>query len=220
MELTVSKEDYLKAIAEAESEEGLVIAATLGRWLRISAPAVTVALRRLKRDKLAWVDAKGRILLSKKGRAIANRMRLRHHLIERMLHEMLGVEWYKVHDEAERLEHSISPDVERRLIERLGPEGLCPHGNPINKSAAERRKAGLQSLWEAAPGARLKIAGMHERDRQLLEYFDRLGLRPGTPLTVAGHNYDGTLTLELASGPVTLASSAAQKIWVAPLRSD
>ncbi|TAN22738.1 MAG: metal-dependent transcriptional regulator [Acidobacteria bacterium] len=217
MELTVSKEDYLKAIAEAESEEGPVIAATLGRWLRISAPAVTVALRRLKRDKLAWVDAKGRILLTKKGRAIANRMRLRHHLIERMLHEMLGVEWYKVHDEAERLEHSISPDVERRLIERLGPGGLCPHGNPINKSAAERRKAGLQSLWEAVPGSSLKIAGMHERDRQLLEYFDRLGLRPGTPLTIASRNYDGTLTLGVASGPVTLASSAAQKIWVSPV---
>lgn len=216
MELTVSKEDYLKAIAEAESEEGPVIAATLGRWLRISAPAVTVALRRLKRDQLAWVDTRGRILLTKKGRAIANRLRLRHHLIERMLHEMLGVEWYKVHDEAERLEHSISPDVERRLIERLGPEGLCPHGNPINKSAAERRKAGLQSLWEAAPGASLKIAGMHERDRQLLEYFDRLGLRPGTPLTVIGRNYDGTLSLDVASGPVTLASSAAQKIWVSP----
>ncbi|MGH9412716.1 MAG: metal-dependent transcriptional regulator [Terriglobales bacterium] len=217
MELTVSKEDYLKAIAEAESEEGPVIAATLGRWLAISAPAVTLALRRLKRDKLVWVDARGRILLTKTGRALADRMRLRHHLIERMLYEMLGVEWFKVHEEAERLEHSISPDVERRLIERLGSGGLCPHGNPINKSAAERRKAGLQSLWEAAPSAPLRIAGMHERDRQLLEYFDRLGLRPNTPLVVTARNYDGTLSLALGSGPVTLAAAAAQKIWVAPV---
>ncbi|MGH9465807.1 MAG: metal-dependent transcriptional regulator [Terriglobales bacterium] len=216
MELTVSKEDYLKAIAEAESEEGPVIAATLGRWLAISAPAVTLALRRLRRDELAWVNAQGRIQLTKKGRALANRMRLRHHLIERMLHEMLGVEWYKVHEEAERLEHSISPDVEQRLIEKLGEAGLCPHGNPINKSAAERRKAGLVTLWEAPAGRPLRIAGMHERDRGLLEYFDRLGLRPATALQVERRNYDGTLTLTLETGPVTLAAAAAQKIWVAP----
>ncbi|MGH9486772.1 MAG: metal-dependent transcriptional regulator [Terriglobales bacterium] len=217
MELTVSKEDYLKAIAEAESEEAPVIAATIGRWLDISPAAVTLALRRLRRDQLLWVNAKGRIQLTKKGRAVADRMRLRHHLIERMLHEMLGVEWYKVHEEAERLEHSISPDVERRLMEKLGPAGLCPHGNPINKSAAGRRQAGLVALWEAPLGEPLRIAGMHERDRQLLEYFDGLGLRPNTTLAVERRNYDATLTLALVSGPVTLAAAAAQKIWVAPL---
>lgn len=218
MELTVSKEDYLKAIAEAESEEGPVIAATLVRWLGLSPPAVTLALRRLQRGKLVSVGAAGRIRLTAQGRALADRMRLRHHLIERMLHEMLGVEWYKVHEEAERLEHSISPDVEQRLIAKLGAGGLCPHGNPINKSAAERRKAGLLPLWDAPLGQRLRIAGMHERDRQLLEYFDLLGLRPGTELKPTRRNYDGTLTLDLDAGEVTLAASAAQKVWVAALR--
>src|SRR6185312_7625819 len=147
MELTVSKEDYLKAIAEAEAEEGRVIAATLGRWLKVSAPAVALALRRLKRDRLVWVDARGRILLTKAGRQVADKLRLRHHLIERMLHETLGLEWYKVHEEAERLEHSISEEVERKLIEKLGPAGLCPHGNPIHKGAAERRKRGWICGW-------------------------------------------------------------------------
>ncbi|MGH9477299.1 MAG: metal-dependent transcriptional regulator [Terriglobales bacterium] len=217
MELTVSKEDYLKAIAEAESEEGQVIAATLVRWLGLSPPAVTLALRRLQRAKLVAVGAQGRIRLTAQGRALANHMRLRHHLIERMLHEMLGVEWYKVHEEAERLEHSISPDVEQRLIAKLGPGGLCPHGNPINKSAGERRKAGLVPLWEAPLGERVRVAGMHERDRQLLEYFDRLGLRPGRSVAVASRNYDQTLTLEAGAAPVTIAAAAAQKIWVSAL---
>jgi DtxR family Mn-dependent transcriptional regulator len=215
MELTVSKEDYLKAITEAEAEEGRVIAATLGRWLKVSAPAVALALRRLKRDRMVWVDARGRILLTKAGRQVADKLRLRHHLIERMLHETLGLEWYKVHEEAERLEHSISEDVEQKLIEKLGPAGLCPHGNPIQKGAAERRKAGLTPLAEAEEGRELRVAGMQERDQKLLEYFDQLGLRPGARLEVKRRNYDGTLSLAVAGRAVTLAAPAAAQIWVA-----
>src|SRR5208282_205070 len=126
MKLTVSKEDYLKAIAEAEPEEGAVIAATIARWLGVTRPAVGLALRRLRRDKLVKLDRKGRISLTRGGRKISDKLRMRHHLVERMLHEMLGVEWYKVHDEAERLEHAISEDVEQRLIAKLGADKPCP----------------------------------------------------------------------------------------------
>ena len=214
MKLTISKEDYLKAIAEAQSEEGSVFAATVARWLSVSAPAVTLALRRLARGKLVEVDRKGRVSLTPSGQRVADKLRLRHHLVERMLHEMLGVEWYKVHDEAERLEHAISDDVERRLIDRLGVDGPCPHGNPINKSPAERRKSGLQLLWEASPGSVVRVDGVDERDSGLLEYFDKLGIRPGVQLKVLHHNYDGTLGLRLGDKPTNLAESAAKKIWV------
>lgn len=214
MKLTISKEDYLKAIAEAESEEGGVIAATIARWLRVSPPAVALALRRLRRDKLVEIDGKGKICLSPSGRAIADKLRLRHHLVERMLHEMLGMEWFKVHDEAERLEHSISDDVERRLVEKLGPHGACPHGNQINKSTAERRQAGLQQLWEAAPGSSVRVDSMYERDRRLLEYFDGLGIRPGVELKVLSRNYDGTLTLRLRKTLLHLGEAAARRVWV------
>jgi DtxR family Mn-dependent transcriptional regulator len=214
MKLTVSKEDYLKAIAEAEAEEGAVIAATIARWLHVSAPAVAWALRRLRRDKLATVDRKGRIALTPAGRGIADQLRIRHHLVERMLHELLGIEWYKVHDEAERLEHAISEDVERRLIALLGPSERCPHGNQINKSAAELRKMGLQLLWEAPPGARVKVDSMHERDRKLLEYFDGLGIRPGVHVKILDRNYDGTLSLRLGKRATILGEAAARKVWV------
>jgi DtxR family transcriptional regulator, Mn-dependent transcriptional regulator len=214
MELTVSKEDYLKAIAEAESEEGPVIAATVARWLGVSAPAVALALRRLRRDKLVQVDRKGRISLTESGRRIADKLRLRHHLIERMLHDMLGVEWYKVHEEAERLEHSISEDLERKLIEKLGPDGTCPHGNQINKSAEERHRLGLRPLWEAPPGSTVRIDSMHERDRRLLEYFDHLGIRPGLEVKIVSLNYDGTISLDLADGSINLGEAAAKRVWV------
>jgi DtxR family Mn-dependent transcriptional regulator len=221
LKLTVSKEDYLKAIAEAESEEGIVIAATIARWLRVTPPAVALAMRRLRRDKLAKVDRKGRISLTSAGREISDRLRFRHHLIERMLHEMLGVEWYKVHDEAERLEHSISADVERRLIEKLGANGPCPHGNQINTSAVERRRAGFEQLWEAATGFSVRVKSMHERDRKLLEYFNALGIKPGVQLKILSRNYDGTLTLRLKGQAKHLGEAAARKVWVSriPRRS-
>jgi len=214
MKLTISKEDYLKAIAEAEAEEGAAIAATIARWLDVTPPAVALALRRLRRDKLAYVDRKGHITLTAEGRKISDRLRFRHHLIERFLHEILGMEWYKVHDEAERLEHSISEDLEKKLIEKLGRDGACPHGNQINKSAAERRRLGLRQLWEAAPGSSVRVDSMHERDRRLLEYFDQLGIRPGVEIHVARRNYDGTLSLRLGRKSVSLGESAARKLWV------
>lgn len=214
MKLTVSKGDYLKAIAEAESEEGPVIAATVARWLGITPPAVALALRRLRRDRVVEVGPKGVISLTTAGREIADKLRTRHHLVERMLHEILGMEWYKVHEEAERLEHSVSEDLEERLIEKLGPDGPCPHGNQINKSAAERRKLGLQPLWEAAPGRSVIVESMYERDRKLLEYFDGLGVVPTAELKVVSRNYDGTLSLQVGEKVISLGEAAARKVWV------
>src|SRR5271155_3575074 len=129
LKITISKENYLKAIAEAESEGEPVIAATLARWLHVSAPAVTMAIKRLKRDSLIRVGRDGQLSLTPGGRDIANRVLNRHHLIERILTEIFGMEWYKVHDEAEQLEHAVSADFERRLRERLGEGDACPHGN-------------------------------------------------------------------------------------------
>ena len=120
MKITISKENYLKTIAEAESEGEVVKAATLARWLNVSPPAVTMAIKRLKRDALIDVGAEGQLALTSAGRDIANRLLQRHHLIERMLTEIFGMEWYKVHDEAEQLEHAVSEEFERRFIDKLG----------------------------------------------------------------------------------------------------
>src|SRR5262245_18490903 len=155
MDTTVSKEDYLKAIAEAQSDGEPVIAATLVRWLKVTPAAVTMALRRLRRDGLALVRKDGRVVLTAKGREIAERIRFRHHLIERMLAEMFEMEWYKVHEEAERLEHAVSADFEQKLIAKLGANGVCPHGNDITSDApSDRRSRGLVLLTELPPGTR------------------------------------------------------------------
>jgi DtxR family Mn-dependent transcriptional regulator len=213
--ITVSKEDYLKAILEAESEGEMVISATLAHWLRVSPPAVTMAVRRLKRDGLVRVNANGRVRLTAAGKRIARKLTVRHHLIERMLAEIFGMEWYKVHDEAERLEHAVSPDFEARLFAKLGRGVACPHGNLTElESPASRRRRGLVLLAEAAPGEHFQVSGIYERDRRLLEFLEQRGIRPGARVHVVHRNYDNTLTLTTGAGRVSLGLSAAERVWV------
>src|SRR5690348_18487894 len=97
--ITISKEDYLKAIAEAEAEGQMVIAASLAHWLSVTRPAVTFALKRLRKDGMVSVKSDGHIQLTAQGREIAERTIFRHHLIERMLSEIFGMAWYEVHEE-------------------------------------------------------------------------------------------------------------------------
>jgi DtxR family transcriptional regulator, Mn-dependent transcriptional regulator len=218
LKLTISKENYLKAIAEAESEGEPVIAATLARWLNVSPPAVTMAIRRLKRDGLIDVSeepgSEGRLRLTEQGQEIANRVLNRHHLIERMLAEIFGMEWYKVHDEAEQLEHAVSAEFERRLQEKLGNGEACPHGNLIAFDTPEnRRQRGLRPLDELSEGE-AQVVSVFERDRKLLEYLDELGIRPGARVEVLARNYDDTITLQVDSRTVPLGRAAAARIWV------
>lgn len=217
MKITISKENYLKAIAEAESEGETVIAATLARWLNVSPPAVTMAIRRLRRDNLIDVAGEGQLTLTMQGREIADKLLTRHHLIERMLAEIFGMEWYKVHDEAEQLEHAVSEDFERRLLERLGSAEACPHGNRVGKDKPEdRRMRGLCPLDELPPEGKATVISVFERDRQLLEFLDRLGIQPGAAIEFLARNYDQTITLKIGADIVQLGQTAAVKVWVRP----
>jgi len=216
--ITVSKEDYLKAILEAESEGESVISATLAHWLSVSPPAVTMALRRLKKDGLVRVQADGHVALTAAGRKIARKLTLRHHLIERMLSEIFGMEWYKVHDEAERLEHAVSPDFEAKLLAKLGGGAACPHGNLSELESPEsRRRRGLLLLSNAEPGHRYTVSGIYERDRKLLEFLEARAIRPGAGLGLLERNYDKTLSIRTSLGTVVLGLPAADKIWVSQL---
>src|SRR6202035_3041909 len=215
--ITVSKEDYLKSILEAESEGEAVISARLADLLKVSPPAVTMALRRLKKDELVRVQGDGQIRLTAAGRKIARKLTLRHHLIERMLAELFGMEWWKVHDEAERLEHAVSPDFEAKLLAKLGKSGVCPHGNLSEmESPASRRHRGLLFLADAAPGTTYSVSGIYERDRLLLEFLETRGIRPGAKLRLLERNYDQTLTLSTSTGNVSLGPAAADRVWVSP----
>ena len=217
-EITVSREDYLKAIIEAESEGRTVTPTLLAHWLDVSPPAVTKALRRLRQDGFVDPDETP-VRLTRKGRDVAHRTAFRHHLIERMLSEIFCMEWHQIHGEAERLEHMISPACEAKLIAKLGETGDCPHGNGVlPESPAQIRRRGLLSLSEAPVATEYIVASLYERDARLLEYLYKLGIGPGVTLTVCEHNYDDTVRLSLPSGNVTVGKSAAERVWVRPVQ--
>jgi DtxR family Mn-dependent transcriptional regulator len=216
--LHVSKENYLKAVLEAEAEGHQVIPAMLAHWLEVSAPAVTMALKRLKRDGLVEVGADGIVRLTVAGRETAYRTALRHHLIERMLSEVFGMEWYQIHEEAERLEHAVSPAFEAKLREKLGEGGACPHGNAVlPKSPGERKKNGEIPLSEAAPGHSYIVTSLQERDPKLLLFLHDAGIGPGQKLRVAAQNYDQTVSIEMLSSSSILGRLAAEAVWLRPV---
>lgn len=216
-EITISKEDYLKAILEAESEGHTVIPALLAHWLEVSPPAVTKAVKRLKQD--GYIDAKadGGLRLTAKGNETAYRTALRHHLIERMLSEIFEMEWHQIHAEAERLEHAVSPEFEAKLIEKLGDKGLCPHGNEVLPEApAQRKKRGLLPLTDAVEQTEYIVVSLYERDPKLLQFLHKLGIGPTAAVKVLERNYDDTWRIQTPSGATIIGKSAAERVWVRP----
>jgi DtxR family Mn-dependent transcriptional regulator len=132
-----------------------------------------------------------------------------------MLTEIFGMEWYKVHDEAEQLEHAVSADFERKLVEKLGVGQACPHGNRMGvDTPADRRRRGLTTLDESPAREAVAITSVYERDRRLLEYLEDLGVRPGTTVSLESRNADDTVTLRVNGRSVQLGRLAAQKVWV------
>lgn len=215
VEISQSKEDYLKAIWELQQSGVPVLRARLAEQLGVSAPAVTAALGRLEQAELVLLAEDGTVDLQPAARRIARHLVLRHNLVEKLLVEVLGLEWYKAHEEAERIEHVISDDVEARLLSYFGDDGTCPHGAPLaGESAIERRARGLFRLAEAELATRVRVAQIFERDREFLRYLDSKGVVPGSVLGVEDRGYDGVVRIDVAGTEVHLAPEALDKIWV------
>lgn len=215
---SVSQEDYLKAIWEIVQEEQVPISARLAEELGVTPPAVTAALKRMTRDGFVKVQRDGRIQLTPRGQGVAEHLSLRHRLAEKLLTEVIGLEWSKVHEEAEKLEHAISPEVEALLLKRFGADSSCPHGVPLFGGLPKlRKKSGAVPLSEMAAGDRVEVLRVYEKDPQFLEFVARLGLRPGARLRVAHKAYDETMTLAVdgaSGGRIHLGKPATARIWV------
>jgi DtxR family Mn-dependent transcriptional regulator len=175
-----------------------------------------MALKRLKRDGFVEVG-RGIVRLTATGRETAYRTALRHHLIERMLSEIFGMEWHEIHEEAERLEHAVSPAFEAKLREKLGEGGACPHGNQVlPESPAQRKQRGETPLSEAVEGQRYVVVSLHERDHKLLLFLHHHGIGPGQSLRLLRKNYDQTVSIELPAGTAILGHPAAEAVWLRP----
>jgi DtxR family Mn-dependent transcriptional regulator len=211
---SVSQEDYLKAIWEMLEEDQTPISARLAEELSVTPPAVTAALKRMTRDGHVRVDREGRIDLTSKGRKIAERLALRHQLAEMLLTDVIGLSWAKAHDEAERLEHAISPEVESLLLKRFADKKSCPHGVPMSGGIAKLRKQGAVLLSDLRADDKAQIVCVYEKDAQFLDFLEGLSLRPETQVEVKKREYDETMTLRAAGRTMHLGKPATSRIWV------
>ena len=211
---SVSQEDYLKSIWEMLEEDQIAISARLAEALNVTPPAVTAALKRMTRDGHVRVDRAGRIELTRKGHRFAEQLALRHQLAEMLLTDVIGLSWAKAHDEAERLEHAISPEVEALLLKRFGDKKSCPHGVPMRGGIAKLRKQGAVLLSDLRANDRGVILCVYEKDAQFLEFLEHLALRPQTQLQVKKREYDETMTLRVNGRTIHLGKPATTRIWV------
>jgi DtxR family Mn-dependent transcriptional regulator len=172
---TVAEEEYLQIMFWLE-EAGLPInGANIARAMQLSPPTVHEMIGRLEGDGyVARADDKS-LVFTDKGREQAEAISRRHRLIERFLTDVLGIPWDEVHEEAERLEHAMSPVLEERMLAAIGDAKTCPHGHPIVEGA--REEGGL--LADVEPGAGVRVLRFENEAEEILHYLKETGLHPG-----------------------------------------
>jgi DtxR family Mn-dependent transcriptional regulator len=210
-------EEYLEAVHSLKEEGTTVIGARLAERLGRSAPSVSEMLDRLADE--GYVRREGRsVELTTKGSLLAAKVVRKHRLAERLLVDVIGLEWYKVHEEAGRWEHVISDDVEARLVVLLGDPATCPHGNPIPGSGSATSPQVQRPLAEIAPGTRVRLERISEDveiDLGSLTYLDENGFIPGATALVTSRGPDGTLILEVGASTVAFGSELSRRLYVA-----
>jgi DtxR family Mn-dependent transcriptional regulator len=184
-EMHDTTEEYLETILELEEEGVLPIRARLVERLGVSAPSVSETVNRLVDAGYTELLDDRSLRLTPKGRELATSVVRRHRLAERLLVDVIGLEWEKVHKEAARWEHAISADVEEKLVLLLGDPATCPHGNPIPGSAHSADHAASHGpttpLSRAAVGpvAVVRIGERIEVDDDALTLLSSAALIPG-----------------------------------------
>ena len=208
-------EEYLETIFALEEEGIPVIQARLAERLGKAAPSVSEMLDRLEADGLIERSAR-QITMTPTGAALARGVVRKHRLAERLLVDIIGLDWDKAHVEAGRWEHVISDDVEARLVVLLGNPTTCPHGNPIPGAQARGHKQ--RSLADAQPGEHIRLERVTEsveHDSASLSYLGDHGLTPGATAVIRARAPDGTLTLAIGDATVALGPAMCERMFVA-----
>ncbi|MBC7277922.1 metal-dependent transcriptional regulator [Nocardioides sp.] len=226
-DLIDTTEMYLRTIYELV-EEGIVpLRARIAERLHQSGPTVSQTVARMERDGLLTVEGDRHLQLTDEGLRLATRVMRKHRLAERLLTDVIGLDWELVHEEACRWEHVMSETVERRLLDLLGDPTESPYGNPIpgldelgGKPADEDFMAGVQSLTAAASTERAtvlvrRISEEMQKDESLMSALRRVGATPDQTVAIKA-TPDGVL---LGSGGETaeIIPEAADHIFVKAL---
>lgn len=207
--------DYLKHLFLLEEAlGGPVPTQALAERLSVKPPSVTEMLKKLKALGLLEHEPYRGARLTERGRKVALEVLRHHRLLEAYLHQALGYGWEEVHQEAERLEHVISEDLEERIAEYLGHPPFDPHGDPIPTKDLTLPSSKALPLTEA-PLGRARVARALAQDRGTLNLLARLGLVPGKPLRILERG-EG-VRVEVEGEVYLLPRALAQAVGVEPL---
>ena len=206
---TVAEEEYLQTIFWLD-EAGLPITgANIARAMQLSAPTVHEMVGRLEADGYVRRNDDKSLAFTDSGHEHAAQVVRRHRLIERFLTDVLGIPWDEVHEEAERLEHAMSPVLEERMMAAIGDARTCPHGHPIVEGIREQ---GVP-LADVEEGASVHVLRFENEAEDLLHYLKDAGLRPGLRGTLVASGADD-VAIEAGGERHVVTRSVAETVAV------
>ncbi len=218
-DLNPASKEYLEAVYELKEEGRRVLQARIGERLGLAPATVSEGVKRLVAEGYVTVEGARDIALTEQGLEVAEALVRRHRLAERMLVDILGIQWHLCHEQAEDWEKVMTPQVEEAILAKLDGEPTCPHGNPIPGTTGSISWADLKSVaaMEAGEGGRLtRLLEDVELDHDVLKFLEEHSLIPGNHLSVVEVAPDGTRTLEVNGERVSLGRQLGDNLWVVP----
>jgi DtxR family transcriptional regulator, iron-dependent repressor len=198
-EATVAQEEYLEILYWLEEAGLSMTGANVARAMHLSPPTVHEMVGRLEKDGYVTREEDKTLVFTDNGREQARAMVRRHRMIERFLTDVLGIPWDEVHEEAERLEHAMSPVLEERMTAAIGDATTCPHGHPLVEGVREQGVL----LADCEPGARVMILRFENEAEELLHYLMDAGVHPGMEGTIESSNDEVVLAADDGSHSVS-----------------
>lgn len=212
---TATIEDYLGIIYTLERDGEKIIGARLADILHVSAPTVTVTLKRMVRDGWISIDSKKHIHLSAAGKEAARSVIRRHMLTEWLLSRVLDIPWSDLHDEAHKIEHTISKEVEEKLASTMEDPEACPHGNPLpGQEGISQEWKLLTSFSEGSHCTIRRIHELLEENHETLEFLEEKGILPGNLVGVESRDdKNKILNTTIAGAHVAIPYAIAEKLF-------
>lgn len=208
-------EDCLQAVHRLEGQGGGASLREVAAFARITPAVADQALRDLQARGLVQKGAGDAVLLTEEGRRQAAGILRRHRLSERLFADILGLPWDRVHDEAMRLEHALTPQAEARIAGLLNHPETCPHGGPIPAADGSVAVPAAATLDRVSPGTRVWIQQIVEEEAAFLRYLASLGLLPGAEVRVEEEApFGGPLLVQVGGARYALGRDVAAKILV------
>jgi len=213
--LTQAAEDYLKSIYKLQEKGGKVSTGILAEYLDVKPASATGMIKKLKSMNLVSHERYQGVTLTEAGKAVALEIIRHHRLLELYLFKALGVPWDGVHEEAEKLEHVISEDVEARMDEFLGYPTVDPHGSPIPDKNGVVPKTPSIPMTDLRKGQSCVVAEVSDNDSAILRHLGGFNLYPGTAFRVIEvAPFEGPFTIDVAGQQVVIGREVAKNIFV------